>query len=503
MLLSKHKIGFILGIVVFIYIAFFTALDSSNPKISYTLATALLMAIWWVAEVLPMAVTALLPVVLFPFLGVENGKIVASAYFNDIIFLFIGGFMIALAMQKWNLHKRIAVSILQFTGVGIGQIVAGFMIATSFLSMWISNTATAMMMVPIAMSILSELENYISEKDMHKYNLSLLLAIAYSASIGGVATLVGTPPNLAFVKILNLSFPQAPEISFGEWMFFAFPLSVLLLLILWLFLYLVFFRKIKNIDNSSIKVILEEERRKNGKISVEEKIVSVAFVLFAVLLVFRKDLELGFLSIPGWSNILQTPNFINDGVVAVSIGMLLFLIPSKDQKTKTILDWEIMKDMPWGIVLLFGGGFALAKGFVSSGLSLWIGHELGGFFFENQFLNILIVAGLIIFLTEITSNIATTQIMLPVLGGIAVSVGQNPLLLMIPATIAASMAFMLPVATAPNAIVFGSGKIKIAEMARVGFFLNIITLLVIVLYIWFFGLSSFGIDLGIIPTWAV
>jgi sodium-dependent dicarboxylate transporter 2/3/5 len=503
MQITKQQIGFILGLLVFVLVAFFSNLDPNNPKISYTLATALLMAIWWVMEVFPMAVTALLPVVLFPFLGVENGKLVASAYFNDIIFLFIGGFMIALAMQKWNLHKRIAISILRFTGVGLGQIVAGFMIATAFLSMWISNTATAMMMVPIAMSILSELENHIDQKDIKKYNISLLLAIAYSASIGGVATLVGTPPNLAFVKILNLSFPNAPEISFGEWMFFALPLSIILLLILWLFLYLVFFRKIKNIDDSGIKAILEEERAKNGKISVEEKIVSVAFVLFAVLLVFRKDLDLGLFIIPGWSNILKTPSFINDGVIAISIGILLFLIPAKSKVAKSILDWETMKDMPWGIVLLFGGGFALAKGFVSSGLSLWIGNELGAFFFENQLLNILIVSGLIIFLTEITSNIATTQIMLPVLGGIAISVGQNPLLLMIPATIAASMAFMLPVATAPNAIVFGSGKIKIAEMARVGFFLNLITLLIIVLYIWFLGLDDFDIQVGQLPLWAI
>jgi len=198
MKITKQQIGIILGLLVFVVLAFFIHLDEQNPKISYTLATALLMAIWWVTEVLPMAITALLPVILFPFLGVENGKIVASAYFNDIIFLFIGGFMIALAMQKWNLHRRIAISILRFTGVGIGHIVAGFMFATAFLSMWISNTATAMMMVPIAMSILSELENHIAKSDSKKYNISLLLAIAYSASIGGIATLVGTPPNLAF-----------------------------------------------------------------------------------------------------------------------------------------------------------------------------------------------------------------------------------------------------------------------------------------------------------------
>ncbi len=503
MKISKKWLGVVLGLLVFIFVAFFTKLDPNNSNISYTLAIALLMAIWWVMEVLPMGVTALLPMVLFPFFGIENGKIVASAYFNDIIFLFLGGFMIALAMQKWNLHRRIAISILRFTGVGIGQIVAGFMIATAFLSMWISNTATAMMMVPIAMSILSELENHIPKKEMRKYNISLLLAIAYSASIGGIATLVGTPPNLAFVKILNLSFPQAPEISFGQWIIFAFPLSLMLLVILWLFLYFVFFRTIKNNDDSGIKSILEKEHKKNGKILLEEKIVAIAFVLFAVLLVFRKDLELGFITIPGWSNILRTPSFINDGVVAVSIGILLFLIPSRSNNSKKIMDWESMKDMPWGIVLLFGGGFALAKGFVSSGLSLWIGQELGGFLFESQFINILIISGLIIFLTEITSNIATTQIMLPVLGGIALSIGENPLIFMIPATIAASMAFMLPVATAPNAIVFGSGKIKIVEMARVGFFLNIITLIVIVLYIWFLGLTNFDIQVGILPEWAI
>ena len=493
--LNKKQIGFVIGLVGFIFLSFFTNLDENNKLISYTLGVTFLMATWWILEVAPLAITALFPIFLFPILNIADGKIISSAYFNDIIFLFIGGFMLALAMQKWNLHTRIALSILRKTGISPSRIILGFIIATAFLSMWISNTATTMMMIPIAISILSELEEIFSKKDMKKYSIALLLAIAYSSSIGGIATLVGTAPNMVFVKTLAISFPNAPEISFGQWLIFAFPLSIMLLVIMFVFLYLVFFKNIKLSDTSGTSLIIEKQYNNLGKINYEEKIVLILFILFAGLLLFRKDILIGDIRINGWSNIFNSPKYLNDGTIAIFIGVLMYIIPSRNIKNNYILDWETTKKMPWEIIILFGGGFALATGFVSSGLSLWIGNEISNIISHNYLINIIIVTTVMIFLTEVTSNTATTQILLPVIGAIAVSADNNPMLLMIPATIAASMAFMLPVATPPNAIVFGSGKIKISEMAKTGLVLNIIAIIVISLFVWIIGIDTFAIDM--------
>ena len=497
---SKNTIGLILGILFFIIILFLGNIEPNNPKISITLAITVLMATWWITEAIPLAVTALLPLVLFPIFGITNGKEVSSSYVNDVIFLFMGGFMIALTMQKWNLHRRIALKIMMFTGVSPSKVIAGFMLATAFLSMWISNTATAMMMLPIAISILGEFENIFNEKDLKRYSIALLLSIAYSASIGGIATLVGTPPNLVFTKIMNISFPNAPEIGFGQWMFFAFPLSIFMLISLWLLMYLFLFRNIRptNVISSNI---FKTQHSQLGKYSFEEKIVTIGFVLFALLLLFRVDIKISSFIIPGWSNLLPNPKFINDGTIAIAISILFFIIPAKENKKTNILDWKTANKLPWHIIILFGGGFALAKGFVSSGLSLWIGELIENSVFENPFFNILLITSVMIFLTEVTSNTATTQILLPILAGLAISTKTNPLIYMVPATIAASMAFMLPVATPPNAIVFGSGKIKISEMARMGLILNIIAIILVSIFVYYLGFNIFNIN-NELPIWA-
>ena len=496
----KKSIGLLLGIILFIGIILFGNIAPNNPKISITLAITVLMATWWITEAIPLAVTALLPLVLFPFLGIANGKEVSTSYANDVIFLFMGGFMIALTMQRWNLHRRIALKIMMLTGVSPGKVIAGFTIATAFLSMWISNTATAMMMLPIAISILDEFEDVFNKNDIKKYSIALLLSIAYSASIGGIATLVGTPPNLVFTKIMNISFPSAPEIGFGQWMLFALPLSVFMLVSLWLLMYFIFFKQIKTQNNVSSN-IFKAQYLKLGKYSYEEKIVTVGFVLFALLLLFRADIKISDFTIYGWANLLPNPKFINDGTIAITISILFFIIPSKNIKRDTILDWKTANKLPWQIILLFGGGFALAKGFVSSGLSLWIGELIENSVFENPFLNILLVTSIMIFLTEVTSNTATTQILLPILAGLAISTKTNPLIYMIPATIAASMAFMLPVATPPNAIVFGLGKIKISEMVRMGLILNIIAIILVSIFVYYLGFNIFDIH-SRFPIWA-
>ena len=496
----KSLFGFILGPGLFFWIIFFLDLEPGKPSVTYTLAIAVLMAIWWITEVIPLAITALLPVVLFPLFGVMNGKDVSSTYFNHVIFLFIGGFLVALAMQKWDLHKRIAIRILLITGSSPARILLGFMLATSFLSMWISNTATAMMMVPILLSIVKKLEEFIEEKELNKYTVGLLLGVAYSASIGGVATLVGTPPNLSFARIFQIMFPSAPEISFSTWFIYALPISITFFIITWIYLFALYspkksFGKLKNID-------FKKQYKDLGKSTYEQKVVAIVFSLLAVLWLTRAGIKIGDFNIPGWSSLFSSPSYLNDGTVAIALSVVLFLIPSKNHIGKRIMDWDTASKIPWNIVLLFGGGFALASAFKESGLSIWVGEQLSTIGELHPIIIIAIIAITMTFLTELTSNTATTEMLLPVLAGLSVTIEINPLLFMLPATISASMAFMLPVATPPNAIVFGSNKISVMQMARTGFMLNIVGVIVITLITYFWGSWVFDINPEIMPNWA-
>ena len=496
----KNLIGFVIGPLLFLWIVLFTDLEPGKPAVTYTLAIALLMAIWWITEVVPLAITALLPVVLFPLFGVMNGKDVSSTYFNHVIFLFIGGFLVALAMQKWDLHKRIAIRILLITGSSPARILLGFMLATSFLSMWISNTATAMMMVPILLSITKKLEDFIEAKELSKYTVGLLLGVAYSASIGGIATLVGTPPNLSFARIFQIMFPSAPEISFSTWFIYALPISITFFIITWVYLYAIY--KPKNSLKALKNIDFRQHYAELGSATYEQKAVGVVFVSLAFLWLTRAGLVIGSIDIPGWSSLFSSPAYINDGTVAIALSIVLFIIPSKT-KGKRIMDWATASKVPWNIVLLFGGGFALASAFKESGLSIWVGEQLSGIGGLHPILIIAVIALTMTFLTELTSNTATTEMLLPVLAGLSVSINVNPLLFMLPATISASMAFMLPVATPPNAIVFGSNKISVMEMAKTGIVLNILGVIVITVITYFWGSWVFGIEPGVMPDWAV
>ena len=495
----SKTIGLISGILSAVFILIFTDLDPQKPEITATLAVAVWMAIWWITEAVPVAVTALLPVVLFPAFGIMNGKVVSAEYFNSTIFLFIGGFLVALAMEKHNLHKRIALKILSLTGSGYGKILFGFMSATAFLSMWMSNTATAMMMVPVAMSLIYRFTEYLNPEDAKKISVGLLLSIAYGASVGGIATLIGTPPNLAFTKIFELNFPNAPEISFSQWMVFAFPVSLMMTTAVWFIL----FYRFKPSGKSDIKenTIFKNQYKQLGKTTYEEKVVFAAFLILAFLWIFRKGFDFG-IHIPGWASLFGNPGYLNDGTVAVFVASLLFLIPSKSEKGKRIINNEIFAKLPWHIILLFGGGFALAKGFKVSGLTEWMGMQLTILSGINPFLIIFIIALFMSFLTELTSNTASTQMILPILASLSVSLKLNPLLLMITATLAASLAFMLPVATPPNAVIFGTDKIRISEMIRTGIILNMVGVLIVSLAMYYWGQYIFEIDLNIFPDWA-
>lgn len=491
------KISLVVGVLAFLTLLLLGNLDPEHPEITKMAAVALLMAIWWISEAIPLAATALVPVALFPLLGILPGKKTAALYFNSIIFLFIGGFIVALAMQKWNLHKRIALKLILIIGLSPRRIVLGFMVATAFLSMWISNTATTMMMVPIAAAIILKMEDNLTPHEVRNFSLALLLGIAYSASIGGLATLIGTPPNLSFARIYSIYFPNAPEVTFAAWFAFALPLSILFFVLIWTFLVSVFCRSAstREVDKS----LLQEEYQKLGPASFEEKVILAIFLLMACLWLTRKDINTGLFLLPGWSGLLSQPVFIDDGTVAIFMALLLFVIPSKKGEGGRIMDWESAKNLPWGIVLLFGGGFALAGGFKESGLSMWIGNALAGLEALNPILLVIIICLSVTFLTELTSNTATTEMILPILAGVAVAIKLNPLLLMIPATLSASCAFMLPVATPPNAIVFGTGRIKIYEMARVGIILNLIGVILITVAIFTTGKAVFGIDPAVFP----
>lgn len=500
---SLKTLGFILAPIVFTLL-WNADLDPTNPAVSKMAAIASLMAIFWTTEAIPLAATSLIPIVLFPVMGImKNGQSIANSYFNNIIFLFIGGFIIALAMERWNLHRRIALYIIKKSGKKPAKIIFGFMLGTFFLSMWISNTATAVMMLPVAMAIILKIENTFTKKSAHKFAVSLLLGVAYAASIGGAATLVGTPPNLVFVKIFADLFPNAPEISFATWMIATLPIVIIMLFFIWILLTQMLYKIPKELKIDT--QIIEKEYKKLGKITYEERVVALIFLITALLWITRVDLNFGSFKIYGWRNLFENPKSINDGTTAIFMALLLFLIPVKNKKSpfKTIIDNSVFNQLPWGVILLFGGGFALAKGFQVSGLSNYIGSHIAGLEGVSPLKTILSVCGFMTFTTEFTSNTATTQMIIPVLASVAVAIKMNPLLLIIPATLSASFAFMMPVATPPNAVVFGSGRIKMIEMIKAGIMINIVGIVVVTLLFYFLGVDLFNINLHEFPEWAV
>lgn len=475
-----------------VLILLFADIDTEAGSETAMLAVAVLMAFWWILDVVPLAVTSLLPVALFPLLGIMGGKTVSTAYFNDTIFLFIGGFIVALAMQKWNLHRRIALTILSIIGTKPLQILVGFMVTTAFLSMWVSNTATAMLMIPILISVISRLEEIYDKKFIAGFTIALLLGVAYSASTGGMATLVGTPPNLSFSRIYEIYFPNAPEISFAKWFLFAFPVSAVILVISIAYLYLRY-KPGKGLVNSISSSHFKDEIKKMGKASFEQKSVFVIFVLMAVLWITESDLQLFSIQISGWASLFENPKFLTDGTVAIGMSILLYVIPSKQEKKSGLMNWEAAKKLPWNIVLLFGGGFALAAGFKESGLALLIGNGLSHFASWNSFVLVLAICFMLTFLTEVTSNTATAEMILPIMAAMSTAIGVNPLLLMIPAAMSCSMAFMLPVATPPNAIIFGTNRVSILQMAKTGIWLNLTAMIIITLAVHYWGGVVFGI----------
>ncbi len=444
-----------------------TAMD---PLAWRTAAAGLWMAIWWATEAVPVAVTAFLPLVLFAPLGVRTIAEVGSSYGHPTIFLFLGGFLMALGLERWNLHRRIALAILDRTGTDGRRLIGGFMFVCAFLSMWMANTSTTMMLLPIVLSVITVVSDNVSDltdRNRSNFQVAMLLGLAYSASIGGLATIIGTPPNGILMGFLNDNY--GIDISFARWMMVGIPVTAVMLPIAWLALTRYLY-PVHVPASSAVDKHLRELRESLGPMTIAEKRVAVLFVLLVLSWMLRKPIT----DLTGLTS-------LSDAGIVMTAGVLLFVLPSGDSKQPQLMTWEYAVRLPWGVLILFGGGLALAAAVSGSGLALWLGESLAPL---NAFgLAALVIASvaLVIFLTELTSNLATTATLLPVMGAIAVQAGLPPLYLTVPITIAASCAFMLPVATPPNAIVFSTGQLSIPQMVRAGIVLNIIGIVIVTL----------------------
>ncbi|QWX83549.1 SLC13/DASS family transporter [Cellulophaga sp. HaHaR_3_176] len=471
MQISKQHIGLVLGPLAFSYILFFFNAEGLDPAAKAILASVAWIAIWWITEAISIAVTALLPIVLFPLSGGLDLSQTTASYGHKYIFLYVGGFILAIAIEKCNLHKRIALSIIKLVGTNIINIILGFMIATALLSMWISNTAATVMILPMGMAIVSQLRdnpNTIKNENI-LFGKALMLAIAYSASIGGIATLIGTPTNLVLAGVVQTNF--GVEITFYQWFIFGFPIALILLFLCWKYLTKFAF-KFEQKEFPGGREEINKQLKALGKMSYDEKKVLIVFCCTAFAWISRSFL------------LKKIIPEIDDTIISVLFAIVLFIIPSS-RKNEGLISWEDAVKLPWGVVLLFGGGMALALGFETSGLALWIGNKLIALESVPFILLILILIFAVNFLTEITSNIATTAMLLPVLISLAPTLGVHPYYLMISATVAASCAFMLPVATPPNAVVFGSGYLKIEDMVKKGIWMNLISIVILTLFVYF------------------
>lgn len=475
----SRRFNIILGpSLFFIFYFLIHPFDGMNSQSHAIFCSVLWIATWWITEAIPIPVTSLLPLVLFPLTGGLDLKLTASSYGDKIIYFYMAGFFLAIAMEKWNLHKRIALNIINVVGYNKKSMVLGFMIATAFLSMWLSNTSTSIMMLPIGIAIVSQvsLKNNILNSNFGKV---LMLGIAYSASIGGFATIYGTPPNLILLSNIEEYFNLS--IDFFSWFIMAFPLSCILLFICWYYL-VNFSFDLSSLSNVSKKTI-SSQIKELGKIKYEEKGVLLIFIVFILGLLFKQ-----FISefIPQ----------IDDTIIAISMAIFLFLIKSSDGENN-LIEWSDGVKLPWGIILLFGGGLSIATAMKSSGLALWIGELAYNIDSLDLILIVLIIVMIVNFLTEITSNLATVSMLLPILASISISLGIHPYIIMVSATIAASCAFMLPVATPPNAVVFGSGYLKMTDMVKTGLVMNVISIVIVSLYVYFVLPMLWNIDISV------
>jgi sodium-dependent dicarboxylate transporter 2/3/5 len=469
---SKQKlklISLLSGVFIAFFFYFFNPFNV-DPAAVKVLAVAGLMITWWVTEALPMPVVALLPLILFPLLNIATMDEAAAPYANPVIFLFMGGFMIGLAIEKWNLHRRIALNIIRLTGTSGDRIVLGFILSTGLLSMWLSNTATTMMMFPIALSVIHVMtENNKGDGNIRNFSLTIMLAIAYASNFGGIATIIGTPPNVAYVGYIEKKYNF--NVEFLDWMLLCAPLAFILLISLyWVMVKWLFPNRIKS--EAATRSLIKNELALLGPLSPNEKRVLVIFTCTALLWI-TKDLV----------NSTQSLIRLNDTIIAVLGAVALFICPAEGPESDAILEWDDTRKMAWGILLLFGGGISLANGLENAGLMQQLGEWLSQFA-GNQLVLLLVITVITMFLSEVMSNVAQVIVFAPVVSAMADAIGMNPLLLGVPMTLAASCASMLPMGTPPNAIVFASGHIKLKQMTKAGFVMNIVAVVLITVFCW-------------------
>ncbi len=471
--MAIKKRGFWIGLILFFLVLLSSGPEELSEEAWIVAAVALLMVTWWATEAIPIPVTALLPLALFPILGVTSIETAALPYANKNIYLFLGGFLIALSIERSGLHKRLALIMIKSVGSNGPKLIGGFMLVSALISMWVMNTSTTLMLLPIGLAICSVVAKTVpnmTEKDKSNFDKALLLSIAYAATIGGMSTLVGTAPNIVFSSFMQEVYGL--EISMIDWMKLGIPVSICMLILAWVILTRIVY-PVSFTSSDETKSTLSQMLLDMGPVSKDELRVGIVFSIAAGLWMFRSLID----------------NYItglSDAGIAIIVAIALFIIPSSGRNGE-LLSWEQSSKLPWGLLLLFGGGLSLGVQINNTGLGLWIGQSLVALKTVPLILLVMAVAALIIFLTEVTSNVATTSTFLPVFGAVAVAVGVAPEVLTIPVVLAASCAFMLPVATPPNAIVYGANKFKILDMMRAGFFINIAGIFVVTIFAYYFA----------------
>lgn len=492
-------LGFILGgLIAILPCSFF-----NTWEIQVTAAITALMVIWWITEAVPLPITSLIPIIGFPLTGILTLENASVSYADPIILLFLGGFIIAASMQHWNLHKRIALTIIMRIGNSPKKIILGFMVATAFLSLWMSNTTAAMMMIPVAISIIGvfgltppeDLDNLPKDYDFAK---ALVLAIAFSSAIGGLGTIIGTPPNGIFLAQLKTLFPEAPHIGFLDWMTFGIPLVAILIPLTWVWLVYGSFRHLPDTLPQS-RDRLESEIHALGPMNAGERWTLVVFVMVALMWIFSATKEIGAYTIPGLDLVFPR---INDCIIAIFGAVLLFLLPVNWKKGEFTMNWATAVKIPWEILLLFGGGICLSKAFTSSGLAEEIVNQFASLHSLDIITLILVIAIVVTLLSELASNIAIATIMMPIMAASSLNLMVNPIILMIAASLAASFGFMLPVASASNAIAFGTGYVSVKDMIKSGCVLDFMCIFLMTIFVLTFVLWGLGISLSL-PEWAI
>jgi len=495
---SRLRVGLVMGVLMALAIALLPLPDGMSESGRRTAAVTALMAVWWISEAIPIAATALVPIFAFPLLGISSTREACAPYADPTNLFFLGGLMIAAAVERWGLQRRLALHVMSRLGGSPRRLVLGFMTATALISMWSSNAATTMMMMPIAIAVIDHFEAKALDTAAG-FAPALMISVAYAASIGGVGTLVGTPPNVIFAGALTRLFPEAPPVGFAAWMLLGVPIAIVMTPLAWLFLTRIAFR-VPATAMGNDETVLRRTLAELGPMSIPERRVLLAFVATALLWVFRADLDVGIATIPDWTSLLPNPRAVDDTVIAVGMATLLFLLPSGDGATRLLGD-DWTKRVPWGVLVLLGSGFALAAAVESSGLAAWIAARLGQLDAMPPLMLVLAITTLLVLLTEFTVNSAITALMMPVLAATAVGLRVDPRLLMIPAALGASFGFMMPGGTAPNAMVFASGRVTVPQMVRAGIGIDILGIIVITAAFWMIGLPVFGIATEGAPSW--